>query len=102
MIVQFVLPNYVAPKLGVTTAELRRWTDAPTANFPQPVASLIDLKGREQPMWNTGQIPALRAWVAGRLALSDPAAYWALVDSGGKPAGGHLDQAPLWADGDSP
>jgi hypothetical protein len=96
VLTELCLPNLISRRLGVTESELMRWVDAPTASFPLPVASLIDAKGREKPLWNLRQLPELREWVAQRLALSDPAAHWLLIDNGGKPPGGHQDQGALF------
>lgn len=91
-------PVYVAKHLGVTKSTVINWADRPTAAFPMPIASVRygDGPRQENPAWGADQLPLLREWLAHRLDLSDPAAHWALVDNGGKPPGGHQDQAALF------
>ncbi len=94
--------NYVARHLGVERAVVLNWADRPTAAFPMPVASVRygDRASQVNLAWGAGQLPLLRDWLGRRLGLSDPAAHWALVDSGGQPPGGHLDQGALFGDED--
>jgi transposase len=90
--------TYVAKHLGVNKGTVTNWADRPTAAFPMPEASIRfgDKPRQEGPAWTKEQLPQLREWLAHRLALSDPPAYWAVIDAGHLPPGGHQDQAPLW------
>lgn len=87
---------HVARRLGVPRDDVMKWTNSPTANFPIPVAVLIQDSGKDRPIWADHQVPDLRAWLAKRLDLSDPVSHWALIDNGGKPAGGHQDQMQMF------
>lgn len=88
--------SHIARRLGVPRADVLKWAASPTAKFPIPAAVLVQDSGKDRPIWAENQVPDLRAWLARRLDLSDPAAHWALIDSGGKPAGGHQDQMPMF------
>lgn len=89
---------YVARHLGVTKANVTRWANKPTAAFPAPVASIRSGDGprQEQPAWSSEQLPLLRAWLAKRLGLSDPASHWEAVGRGEKHPGGHQNQGALF------
>lgn len=91
---RFYEASDVARCLGVKWNEVTRWANAPTANFPLPVAVLGPEGNR--PLWNSGQIPALRAWFAARLGLSNAEARWSLIDSGEEHPGGHEDQMEMF------
>lgn len=88
--------SHIARRLGVPRDDVIKWADRPTANFPLPVAVLLQDKGPGRPIWNKSQVPALRAWLANRLNLSDPEAHWSLLDRGGKQPGGHQDQMSMF------
>lgn len=88
--------GHIARRLGVKRDDVIRWADRPTANFPIPVAVLLQDKGPGRPIWNKNQIPALRAWLANRLKLSNPEAHWSLLDRGGEQPGGHQDQMAMF------
>ena len=90
--------RYVTKHLGVARKTLIGWVNTPSAAFPMPVVHLMhDEKGSAEDFgWSASQLPLLRDWLAARLGISDPAAHWAVIDSGATPPGGHLDQAPLW------
>lgn len=92
---------YVARHLGVTPLTVTNWVDCPSGAFPMPVVYLVHNKdGRSDTVgWSAEQLPLLREWLAHRLNLSDPESHWALIERGGKPPGGHQDQAPLFGDG---
>lgn len=88
--------SHVARRLGVERNIVMKWANNPTPNFPLPVAVLLLDSGKDRPLWSRNQIPALRAWVAARLNLSDPASHWKLVDRGEEPPGGHQDQMAMF------
>lgn len=84
--------THIARRLGVPRGDVMRWANSPTAKFPLPTAVLLQDPGKERPLWSDNQVPALRAWLAARLNLSNPDAHWALIDRGGEQPGGHQDQ----------
>lgn len=88
--------SHIARRLGVARDDVLKWADRPTANFPLPVAVLLQDRGPGRPIWNKAQVPALRTWVANRLGLSNPQAHWDLLDRGGKQPGGHQDQMAMF------
>lgn len=94
--------TYTAKHLGVSKSTVINWVDRPTAAFPMPSASIRygDKPRQENPAWTADQLPLLRDWLAHRLNLSDPAAHWALIESGGVPPGGHQDQVALFGEGE--
>lgn len=78
--------GYVARRLGVEPRAIHRWLKSPTPRFPLPVAYLVDDPEKPgTPLWSAEQIPELRAWLAVRLDLPNPAAHWRLVDAGEAP-----------------
>lgn len=88
--------GHIARRLGVPRDDVIKWADKPTANFPLPVAVLLQDKGPGRPIWNKSQVPALRAWLAARLGLSDPESHWRWIDRGVKHPGGHQDQMAMF------
>lgn len=93
---------YVARHLAVTMQAVKGWANSPTAQFPMPVSAVFSRPDQKQPtlMWTGDQLPRLRTWLAARLSVSDPAAYWQFIDDGRNPPGGHLDQEPLFEIGE--
>jgi hypothetical protein len=92
---------YVAKHVGVTPLTVTNWVNCPSGAFPMPVVHVVhDKDGRSETLgWSFDQLQLLRDWLAHRLNLSNPAAYWTLIENGGRPPGGHQDQAPLFGDG---
>jgi hypothetical protein len=88
--------THIARRLGVKTSEVMRWVNSPTARFPLPIAILLQDNGKDRPIWSRDQVPELRAWLARRLNLSNPAAHWALIDRGGEQPGDHPDQMAMF------
>jgi hypothetical protein len=88
--------GHVARRLGVSREDVIRWADKPTANFPIPIAELLQDKGRNRPIWSSSQLPALRTWLAARLNLSNPESHWALIDRRKEQPGGHQDQLAMF------
>ncbi|MFE0472436.1 hypothetical protein ACFW2V_12565 [Streptomyces sp. NPDC058947] len=88
--------THIARRLGVEREDVMKWANRPTANFPIPVAVLRMDSSKDRPLWSERQVPALRAWLAARLNLSNPTAHWELVDRGGEQPGGHQDQVAMF------
>lgn len=93
-IIRYLEASDVARFLGVKWNEVVGWSNSPTANFPLPVA-VLGPRGNK-PLWTLDQIPMLRAWLAVRLNLSDPASHWERVDRGEEQPGGHQDQMAMF------
>lgn len=95
---------YVAKHLGVTTSTVTNWVDRPSGAFPMPTVHVVhDKNGRNETLgWSANQLTLLRQWLAHRLNLSDPAAHWLIIESGGQPPGGHQDQGALFGSKGNP
>lgn len=97
MLIQgFYDASHVARRLGVNRDDVVKWANSPTPSFPLPTAVLLQDSGKDRPVWAREQLPALRAWLASRLGLSDPEAHWSLIDRGGEQPGGHQDQMAMF------
>jgi hypothetical protein len=88
--------SHIARRLGVPREDVMKWANKPTANFPIPVAVLLQDGSKDRPIWSEAQVPALRAWLAARLNLSNPAAHWLLIDRNEKQPGEHQDQLAMF------